>query len=127
MAGQVGSGYVDKTRSVSIWTRPDPPNVKIFRTRPDPRVDPTREQLCRGQPRVGFPEAAHLRRYPAGERAGMHGISRPLAEFTPSYGLGGALSAIALGFSIVLLFLIVNSSVCPGLTILTVSASFAVF
>jgi len=41
-----------------MWTRPDPPasgpdspNSKIFRTRPDPtrhdpRVDPTREQLC---------------------------------------------------------------------------------
>ena len=51
MAGQVGSGYVDPTRPASIWTRPDPQNVKIFRTRPDPtrpdpRVDPTREQLC---------------------------------------------------------------------------------
>ena len=49
MADQVGSGYVDPTRPASIWTRPDPQNVKIFRTRPDPtrpdpRDDPNREQ-----------------------------------------------------------------------------------
>ena len=43
-----GSGRVrvlgpDPTRPVRVWTRPDPPFLSIFRTRPDPtRPDPTR-------------------------------------------------------------------------------------
>ena len=42
MTGQVGSGNVDPTRPASIWSRPDPPNVTIFLTRPDPTRGSTR-------------------------------------------------------------------------------------
>jgi hypothetical protein len=41
-AGQVRVREPDSTRPVSISTRPNPPNVKIFQTQPDPWADPTR-------------------------------------------------------------------------------------
>ena len=55
MAGQVGSGYLDPTRPDPPGSGPDPTQPAVLvnipdptrhnPTRPNPRVDPTREQL----------------------------------------------------------------------------------
>jgi len=50
----------------------------------------------RGQSRDGLPEAAHLRRHPAGKCADVRGDSRPLAGFAPSFELGADLFAMTL-------------------------------
>ena len=58
MAGQVGSGYLDPTRPDPPGSGPDPTRrfcqySESDPTRPDPRVDPTRDQLCTQDPECG--------------------------------------------------------------------------